>query len=247
MTKKHSTSLTVLPPEAKALAAVSKEFENAKKWWSGTRAASEMVVLGAVMTGGELIRLYKLYGIQRGGDRRSNGSGNRLNWEDLVKEHLGISADWARKLTALAVGMAKKVKGLEDAFGKPVERLPDALMKELRKRIGDSTIKELMQETGVLKKPKAIGGGAGRPKGAVSEQEDIAELARMEVWGVQFAVGRLALEQEFEVHLHSVPLRTDKAGVEHENASLTELAESLKLALKRVTNIQIKREKGARK
>lgn len=142
-----------------------------------------------IMAGMELVALHKQWNVKRGGDRRSNPHDAGLNWEDSVKQELGISADTASRWMEMAKAARKRLEKSELDLGDILEKSPSALtpaeqelLKSTVHKISDGqTQLEFLLECGVTKVPQgggARGGNTGGRRSTTFTAEMQAEARR---------------------------------------------------------------------
>ena len=241
-------------PKSNALAQINADFEGARRWWHGTKAAAQMALFGAIMAGVELARLKEKHGVKRGGDRSAPPE-HGLTWEDIVKKEMGFSAEWGGKLIQLGAGMEKKVKELAKLGDRAPSSLTDEELKALQKAIAKKTadvrtITELLQQIGVLKL-KSSGGGGGTEGGAPPLELTLEQQARATVWPVQHALGTLADEANLHAYLLTLPLNPPDASAPLENeeqlAALLPMHDALERMAKAVEDAISHKKKEGRK
>ena len=93
------------------------EFATARNYLQAAELSSQLGAALAIFAGLELLRLHKTYGVTRGRPKKDAANNSepqfRIKWEDLVKEQLGISREYADRLMKLAETSKGRVKELE--------------------------------------------------------------------------------------------------------------------------------------
>jgi hypothetical protein len=109
---------------------VTSTWDGVRYWRNAAKMFEEGKLFCNVMTGLELLSLYKANGIQRGGDRANPQAAGLLTWEEICKKEAGISDDTARRYMDMAKAAAPRLKKLPalknfDPFTMPMAKLPE--------------------------------------------------------------------------------------------------------------------------
>ena len=188
----HSRELAVIDAEPLVLMepGIGQQFSQARRLLAAAKTSMAVSAACMILAGVELLRLHKLHGVKRGGDRRSadqtrNDSG--LKWPELVKRELGIGDDTARNYMAMAEAARKRVPELNSEWllGTPLLDMPEMQREELLAKVqkvtDGQTARQLMWDWGIAKKPHGSGatGGAREKKGETTYDPNAAiEVAR---------------------------------------------------------------------
>ena len=229
------THLTVLPSPSAAVVNpdnVAADFSLARQYHQNVGAGLVSAAVSMIFSGHELNRLFKKYGIKRGGDRRSeeaNRQSGGLKWEDILAH---------RSLAKKAKDRIPTLQAL-DLSNRPINDLPADQLQEVIQAVHEvcdgSTAQELMAEWGIVKQAKRLGGGDGRPPGP-TEEEPMDVQAQNNIWPVLETLGSLRLNRtRFETYLNHLPLVADAPqDGEAPKASLALLEEELEGCLNAV-------------
>ena len=164
----HAIELSAL--NLVAAPTVSEEFGQARIYVHALEGMAHGMAAIAVVLGAELQRLHKLFGVQRGGDRRSADQTRSrsclIEWPDLVQRELGVSHDTARNWMHLAEQARKRLPNFAPIaallLATPLGSLPDLQRAELvestRKLLPEESARQLMFDWGIVKKAKSRGG-----------------------------------------------------------------------------------------
>jgi hypothetical protein len=107
---------------------ITSTWDGVRYWRNAAQMFEEGKLFCNVMTGLELLSLYKANGIQRGGDRANPQPAGLLTWEEICKKEAGISDDTARRYMDMAKVAAPRLKKLPalknfDPFNTPFAKL----------------------------------------------------------------------------------------------------------------------------
>jgi hypothetical protein len=165
-------------------ASTREAFQQARTYFDALRGMAGGMAALAVIFGAELERLHKLYGIQRGGDRRSDQTRmlSGLKWSDLVKRELGISDDTARNYMNLSREARERLPAIrelaETLLTTPLGSMPElkraALLEKTRSLLPSDSANQLMLDWGIAKKPALRGGHRSGPEKLTSAQQQEA-------------------------------------------------------------------------
>jgi hypothetical protein len=193
------TALTVLPPESatQALAIpaeVSRDFEEARKLARFSERSFQQSISYKLLQGHEIARLYKKYGVKRGGDRKSASSPTKLGlipWEAVLKAELGMSDEWAKTLMLAAKATEKKLPPeiVQKVLSLPLSDWQKEDMEQLDAGVkaicGEAqSFRQFAIELGVIKDKKATGESnnpAGRPEGSTDDRT-LDQKAEDAIW-----------------------------------------------------------------
>ena len=174
----------------------SQQFALARRYIGGMNAVASGALAITVLLGAEFQRLHKLFGVRRGGDRRSNPHVAGLKWSELVERETGLSEDTAARYMQRAAEARKRLpdfeKIAERLFATPLADLPEVEIVEMIERtraaLPTESAQQLMWDWGlVARKGGAKLGGKTyervEGKGArVPLTEDTAEAAAIDIW-----------------------------------------------------------------
>ena len=210
----------VTTPSASAGVVVMTEFATARNYLQAAELSSQLGAALAIFAGLELLRLHKTYGVTRGRPKKDAANNSepqfRIKWEDLVKEQLGISREYADRLMKLAETSKGRVKELEaaDILSVPLLSMPAERQAQLKAAVSalvdDKTARQLMFEWGVMKdstkpgtnNPAGPGPSTAAPKGLDQDaQEAVA------TW--LLPLGTFNDHMKMEAYLRVLPLDPD--------------------------------------
>lgn len=167
-----------LEPAAPALAVAAPDpWAKARRFVEAATLFQRASLAAQIMAGLELLALHKIWGVQRGGDRRSKPHDVALiqPWSVAVKKQLGISDQTAGRWMEMARAARPRLSKGDLDLGALLEKHPGALtpaeqelLKKAVHKISDGrTQMEFLLECGVTK--AAQGSGSGKQKATTTE------------------------------------------------------------------------------
>lgn len=210
---------------------IGQQFSQCRRLLAAAKTSMAASAAFMILAGVELIRLHKLHGVRRGGDRKSADQTARacgLKWDKVVEQELGIGESTARKYMAMAEAARERMLDLnsERLLNTPISEMPEMEREELIARVqkctDGQTAQQLMWEWGIAK-PPTLKGGNQHPKcphcsGNLPAKDaavcpkckavlnapppvDDSEAAAIDIWRPLFAGLRLELEHRSAVNL----------------------------------------------
>lgn len=146
--------------------AVANDFAQAKQYWQSARVAAGQSAAFMVLMGGELERLFKIYGKAHGGTRKgSSFHDESLKWGEVVQKHIGCSEAqaWrAREMFKGAKGRVSLLNGQElltTSISDLSPKRQEEILTAVKKVTDGKTSAEIMRDFGISKKEQ---GGAAK-------------------------------------------------------------------------------------
>jgi hypothetical protein len=190
-------------------AQITGTWDGARQWISSAGLFEQGKLFCQVMAGFELVELHKRHGVVNGSNQHQmrvsqdgktsgiRGSGEKLNWDEVLAKETNLSSSTAYRFMDMAKAAAPRLKKIValrgfDPLNKPMALLTapqkQALQAGVRKLTDGKTQRDFCEDQGLWKKPQGSGatgrapGEGGSRKLSLGERAELLKVQAVEDW-----------------------------------------------------------------